>query len=93
MILNFADERTERLYHGQRTKGLPPEIVRSAVRKLDMLNNAKLLNDLRSPPGNRLEPLHGDLDGLYSIRINAQWRLVFVWSDGNADQVRIVDYH
>lgn len=93
MIQSFADERTERLYHGQGVKGLPPDIVRVALRKLDMLNNAKVLDDLRSPPGNRLELLHGDLGGLYSIRINAQWRLVFAWAGGNVQQVRIVDYH
>ncbi len=63
------------------------------MRKLDVLNAAHSLQDMRSPPGNRLEALRGDLQGYYSVRINNQWRLIFQWEDGNASEVRIVDYH
>ena len=64
-----------------------------ALRKLAMLHRAAVLDDLRIPPGNRLEALHGDREGQYSIRINDQWRVCFVWQDGHATQVHIVDYH
>lgn len=93
MIVDFGDTRTERLYDGARVKGFPPEVIASACRKLDMLNSAHVLEDLRVPPGNRLEALRGDLKGLHSIRINDQWRIVFRWRDGNAESVRILDYH
>ena len=72
---------------------LPPEIHSTAVRKLDMLNAAADLRDLRVPPGNRLEALRGDLEGRHSIRVNDQWRIVFRWEAGDAHNVEIVDYH
>jgi len=72
---------------------LPQEIQRSALRKLRMLNRAITLEDLRIPPGNRLEALKGDREGQYSIRINDQWRICFLWQDGEVFQVEIVDYH
>lgn len=72
---------------------LPHNIVESALLKLDLLNAAASLNDLRSPPGNRLEALRGDLAGFHSIRINAQWRIVFRWLGSNCSEVRIADYH
>ncbi|MDO3377134.1 type II toxin-antitoxin system RelE/ParE family toxin [Geoalkalibacter halelectricus] len=96
MILSFADKVTESLYHGFETKGvrlLPPEVAKKALNKLDMLNGAHDLMDLRSPPGNRLEALQGDMAGLFSIRVNNQWRIVFRWQNGNALEVRLIDYH
>ncbi|MEE8336752.1 MAG: type II toxin-antitoxin system RelE/ParE family toxin [Dehalococcoidia bacterium] len=96
MIESFGDRATRALYHGDRgahRRRLPPNIQRTALRKLDMLDAAHALGDLRAPPGNRLEALRGDLKGLHSIRVNEQWRIVFRWSDGDAHDVRIVDYH
>ena len=77
----------------QRHRKFPENIYRRAQRKLVMLNNAQNLNELRLPPGNRLESLRGDREGQYSIRINDQWRICLVWSGGDAYQVEIVDYH
>ena len=96
MIASFADRATEALFHGARgraIKRIPPQIASVAVRKLDMLNSARALQDLQSPPGNRLEALRGDLRGFHSIRINEQWRIIFRWEAGEAHEVRIVDYH
>jgi proteic killer suppression protein len=93
VIRGFGDKRTVRLYDGGRSTGFPPEVLRVAWRKLDILNNARSLDDLRAPPGNRLEALRGDLRGWHSIRINDQWRIVFRWRDGGEEDVRIVDYH
>jgi proteic killer suppression protein len=94
MIASFGDKATEALYNsGVRPPRMPPDIVRVALRKLDLLNAADQLSDLRVPPGNRLEALRGKLEGFYSIRVNDQWRVVFRWSDGNAYEVRILDYH
>lgn len=96
MIVSFGDRATAALYHGERGKAIrkyPPDIRRAALRKLDVLNGARELKDLRSPPGNRLETLRGDLAGFHSIRINVQWRIVFRWVDGDARDVSVVDYH
>lgn len=93
MIRSFQDRETERIWRGQSSRRLPTDIQRAARRKLRMLNNAATLNDLRAPPANRLEALKGRRSGQYSIRINQQWRICFVWSDGHADRVQIVDYH
>ncbi len=96
MIASFADGTTEAVFQGAQgraIKRIPPQIVTVAGRKLDMLNAARLLEDLRVPPGNRLESLRGILRGYHSIRINGQWRIVFRWEDGDAHDVRIVDYH
>lgn len=95
-IVSFGDPATEALFRGEwgrPTRTLPPEIQRTALRKLDMLDAAADLVDLRSPPGNRLEALRGDLQGLHSIRINDQWRLVFRWTTCGPAQVRILDTH
>lgn len=81
------------MFLGIRVADLPPDIQRTAMRKLKILHNAISLNDLRVPPGNRLEALKGNRAGQYSIRINSQWRICFVWSDGNAHCAEIVDYH
>jgi toxin HigB-1 len=93
MIKSFRDRMTERIWGGEGDRRLPPEVQNVARRKLRMLNNARSLDDLRIPPANRLEALRGNRAGQYSIRINRQWRICFVWSGGNADAVEIVDYH
>lgn len=96
MIASFMDRATEDLYHGRKSRAarrLPTDIVSTALRKLDMINAAEALQDLTSPPGNRLEALRGNLRGYHSIRVNDQWRIVFRWSAGEALAVRIADYH
>ena len=96
MIVSFGDKASAALYHGERGKAIrkfPPQIRGAALRKLDVLNGAHNLSDLKSPPGNRLEALRGDMAGLHSIRVNDQWRIVFRWADGDAHDVTIVDYH
>ncbi len=92
MIRSFADKKTEFLFRDERVKEFQ-SIARPAKRKLEMLDAASRLDDLRAPPGNRLEALSGDLAGFHSIRINDQWRLIFVWRDDGAYEVEIVDYH
>lgn len=96
MILSFRDEATAALYHGKdirHIRRIPPNIISVALRKLDMLNAAYRLNDLREPPGNRLELLKGELAGYDSIRVNEQWRIVFRWEDNSAHEVSLTDYH
>lgn len=94
MIVSFADAATAELYAGGLGKPpFPVSIIRRAMKKLDSLNAATRLADLACMRGNRLEPLHGDLEGLHSIRINDQWRLVFRWTGDGAAEVRIQDYH
>ena len=96
MIVSFGDPATADIYHGRRTKKarrLPSDVIQIAVRKLDLVNAAHALLDLRSPPGNKLEALRGDWAGFHSIRVNDQWRIVFQWADGQAHGVQIVDYH
>lgn len=93
MIKSFGDKETEKVWSGEVSKKLPNTIQNVARRKLRMLNNSQNLNDLRIPPSNRLEKLHGDLEGFYSIRINDQWRIIFQWMDNDAYEVSIVDYH
>ncbi|MGD9542601.1 MAG: type II toxin-antitoxin system RelE/ParE family toxin [Methylocystis sp.] len=93
MIGSFADPETELIWEGRRSRRLPPDIQAVALRKLRLLNQARVLNDLRVPPGNRLEALKGDRFGQHSIRINDQWRICFVWIEGGPSDVAIVDYH
>lgn len=96
MIASFGDKVTEALFHGsgsKRVRQLPPDVAKKALNKLDLLNAAHDLLDLRSPPGNRLEALQGDLAGCFSIRVNDQWRIVFRWQNGSASEVRLTDYH
>ena len=93
MIKSFRDPETELVWQGTRSRRLPPDIQAVARRKLRMLNNAQTLVDLRVPPANRLEALHGDRAGQHSIRINDQWRICFRWAGGDAADVEIVDYH
>ena len=92
-MLSFGDRLTEEMFHGtasKRAKRLDRGLARSALRKLDMLNAAHALDDLRSPPGNRLEALSGDLAGFHSIRVNQQWRLIFQWKEGGCSDVRFL---
>lgn len=93
MIVSFSSKETEKIWLGERVAKLPLEIQQVGRRKLRMLHNSQNLADLRIPPSNRLEKLSGNLREFYSIRINDQWRIVFKWSDGNAVEVKIVDYH
>ncbi|MFA4835891.1 MAG: type II toxin-antitoxin system RelE/ParE family toxin [Dehalococcoidia bacterium] len=96
MIESFGDSATEDLYHGRdtnRVRHFPPTLKGVALRKLDMLNAAHRLEDLREPPGNRLEALKGNLAGYYSIRVNDQWRIIFQWESNNAYVVSLTDYH
>jgi toxin HigB-1 len=93
MIRSFADRETECIWQGQVSRHLPRDIQDRALRKLRQLDASGTLDDLRYPPGNRLEALSGSRTGQMSIRINDQWRLCFVWADGDADNVEIVDYH
>ena len=93
MIRSFADAETERIWNRDRSRKLPPDIQRPALRKLRQLNRIVSPHDLLIPPGNRFEELKGARKGTYSIRINAQWRITFRWEDGSAIDVRIEDYH
>ncbi len=93
MIKTFKDDETEKVFHRERSKKLPPDIQQVALRKLRMVNNAYTITDLRIPPANRLEKLSGDRAGQYSIRINDQWRICFEWKSNNAYDVEITDYH
>ena len=93
MISSFADRETERLFERERVRRFPAELHRLMLRKLGLVDAAEELEDLRVPPGNRLEKLRGDRAGQHSIRINDQWRICFRWRDGNAFEVEIVDYH
>ena len=93
MIQSFANKETEQVYNQENSRRLPSTIQKVALRKLMMIDNAKNLEDLRIPPNNRLEQLHGDRDGQYSIRINDQWRICFTMTDGQFHNVEIVDYH
>ena len=93
MIVSFNCKETEKLFRGRFSRKLPQNIQRIAARKLEQLHAATILDTLRVPPGNRLEALSGDRKGQHSIRINNQWRLCFIWCDGNATDVEIVDYH
>ncbi len=93
MIRNFAEKETGLVWRGLRSRKLPPDIQDRALTKLKMLNRAKILDDLRHPPSNRLHELSGERAGQHSISINMQWRICFVWNDGAAENVEITDYH
>ena len=96
MIVSFGDRATEDLYHGRpagRARRFPRGVADAALVKMDSLNGAVTMLDLRSPPENRLEALGGDLKGLHSIRVNDQWRLVFRWEGSDAHEVQLMDYH
>jgi len=93
MIRTFSDKDTEFIWNGAFSRKYPKEIQNIVRRKLRMLNNSININDLRVPPGNHLELLKGGLAGFHSIRINDQWRIIFHWSEGDAYDVEIKDYH
>jgi len=96
MIASFGDRATEDLYHGRptsRARRFPHDVADAALVKMDSLNGAASVLDLRAPPGNRLEALRGDLKGLRSIRVNDRWRVVFRWEGNDAHKVRLMDYH
>lgn len=92
MIRSFGDKKTERLWRRERVRATDPRIHRVALRKLRQVGSAEVLEDLRVPPGNRLEALKGDRAGQHSIRINDQWRICFMWTDAGPEEVQIVDY-
>jgi len=93
MIRSFAEKDTQRVFQRERVRKLGKSLQKIAQRKLVMIDAAEAIVDLKEPPGNRLEKLSGDRKGQYSIRINDQWRVCFVWRNGNAYDVQIVDYH
>ncbi|SMX78867.1 type II toxin-antitoxin system RelE/ParE family toxin [Brevibacterium antiquum] len=93
MIRSFGSKDAERIWHEQYVKQVDWKVQRAALRKLELIHAAKNVEDLRVPPGNRLERLTGGRRGQHSIRVNAQWRLCFVWREGGADNVELVDYH
>jgi proteic killer suppression protein len=96
VIATFGDKHTEAVFHGEPAtliRRFPANLLRVAVRKLDLLNSARVLSELNAAPGNRLEALKGDLKGFHSIRVNNQWRLVFRWEGADAFDVRLADYH
>ncbi|OMG32170.1 type II toxin-antitoxin system RelE/ParE family toxin [Actinomyces naeslundii] len=93
MIRSFAEKETQRVWHEEYVRSLDKSLQRAVLRKLELLHAAADVEDLRIPPGNRLERLTGDRRGQYSIRVNAQWRLCFTWHEGGADDVELVDYH
>ena len=94
MIGSFRDTATEKIFYSKKpVKGISSELHRAAKKKLMILNSAETLDDLKVPPGNRLEPLRGDRKGYHSIRVNDQWRICFRFVNGNVQEVELVDYH
>ncbi|HEU5017914.1 MAG TPA: type II toxin-antitoxin system RelE/ParE family toxin [Pseudolabrys sp.] len=93
MIVSFGDAETERIWRGERSRQLSPDIQPAALRKLRLVDAARHVDDLRIPPSNRLEKLSGKRASEWSIRVNDQWRIVFRWAHGGAEDVAIVDYH
>ena len=93
MIISFGSKETEKIWNGERVRKMPLDIQEIGRRKLRMLNNSQNIQDLMIPPSNRLEKLGGKMKDFYSIRINDQWRIVFKWINGNAEEVIITDYH
>ena len=93
MIRSFRDKRTESLAHGKAPRNIPPDVAKRAVNKLFLLDTVTRLEDLRVPPGDRLEALAGERRGQHSIRVNDQWRICFVWRNGDAYDVELVGYH
>ncbi|MES2175578.1 MAG: type II toxin-antitoxin system RelE/ParE family toxin [Pseudomonadota bacterium] len=93
MIRSFADPETEKIWRGERSRKLPPDIQQRAFIRLQMIEAADMLDDLRNPPSNRLHALDRDHAGQHSISTNMQWRICFVWKDDDAHDVEITDYH
>ena len=93
MIRSFADKATERLWHREKVPSIDPRVQQATIRKLAQIHAARYLDSLRVPPGSRLEALRGDRAGQHSIRVNDQWRICFLWTEGGAEDVELVDYH
>jgi len=93
MIRGFIDKEASKIWEGERSRKLPPDIQDRALTLLKLIDAATELSDLAVPPGNRLHPLRGDREGQHSVSINKKWRICFVWRDGGADDVEIADYH
>jgi proteic killer suppression protein len=93
VIRSFGSKDTERIWNQQFVKSIDHKVQRASLRKLELIHAAAAVKDLRIPPGNRLERLKGDRLGQYSIRVNDQWRICFVWKDGGAEDAELVDYH
>ncbi|RPI16370.1 MAG: plasmid maintenance system killer family protein [Ignavibacteriae bacterium] len=93
MIISFGSKQTQKIWNGEPVKELSIQIQETGRRKLRMLNNSQNIADLQIPPSNRLEKLKGNLKEFYSIRINDKWRIIFKWNNGNAFDVKIIDYH
>jgi len=93
MIVSFGSKDTEKIWRGERVKKISYELQIIARRKLRMINNSQNINDLKIPPSNHLEKLKGRLKDFYSVRINNQWRIIFIWKNNNAHRVEIIDYH
>jgi proteic killer suppression protein len=93
MIISYGDKETQKIWLGERVKRFSTEIQETARRKLRMLNSSQDLNDLQIPPSNKLEKLKGNLKDFYSIRVNAHWRIIFIWNNGNSEEVQLIDYH
>lgn len=93
MIISFKDSEVEKVWNGVRSKRFSPDVQRRALIKLNLIDSSEVLQELRVPPGNRLEALKGDRAGQYSIRLNDQWRICFVWTKRGAKEIEIVDYH
>jgi proteic killer suppression protein len=93
MIVSFGSKNTEKIWKGERIKKISYELQIIARRKLRMINNSQNINDLKIPPSHHLEKLKGKLKDFYSVRINNQWRIIFIWRNNNAHKVEIIDYH
>jgi proteic killer suppression protein len=93
MIISFGSKATEQIWNGNRIKKMPIDIQNVGRLKMRMLNNSQDVSDLKIPPSNKLEKLRGKLSEFYSIRIHKQWRIMFLWKNGNASEVEIIDYH
>lgn len=93
MVLSFGDKKTKKIWDGEPLKGISTVLQETARRKLRMLNNSINIKDLMIPPSNRLEKLKGNLKDFYSIRVNGQWRIIFQWDGGNAQNVELIGYH
>ena len=93
MIKTFADKHTRQVYQTGKTRHLPPEVISRAVRRLEYINLASSLDDLKVPPSNKLHALKGDRAGQHAISVNNQWRICFLWEEGHAFDVEITDYH
>lgn len=93
MIRSFGDKRTEDIFHARTVRRLSLDLQKQALRRLRYIDAAEKIDDLRIPPSNKLEKKKGDLKDYYAVWVNTQWRIIFIWSDGGADDVQLIDYH